>query len=122
MAACASSEFRTRHHLPHLNMPLVRTPMTAPTKDLRQHAAAQAERVAPDMVGCSLHRQAGRVATRLGIFGEVLHAVRRAHADHHEHHLRMFPDSAAAKAEKLAKPTLTAGKPRDGQMMRGIHF
>jgi hypothetical protein len=35
---------------------------------------------------------------------------------------RMFPDSAAAKGEKLAKPTLTPEAIAMAQMMRGIHF
>ena len=35
---------------------------------------------------------------------------------------RMFPDSAAAKGEKLAKPHLSAEAVAMAQMMRGIHF
>jgi hypothetical protein len=35
---------------------------------------------------------------------------------------RMFPDSAAAKGEKLAKPVLTPEAIAMSQMMKGIHF
>jgi hypothetical protein len=35
---------------------------------------------------------------------------------------RMFPDSAAAKGEKAAKPVLSAEAVAMQQMMRGIHF
>jgi hypothetical protein len=35
---------------------------------------------------------------------------------------RMFPDSAAAKGEKPAKPQLSAEAVAMANMMRGIHF
>ena len=35
---------------------------------------------------------------------------------------RMFPDSAAAKGEKGAKPTLSPEAIAMSEMMRGIHF
>jgi len=35
---------------------------------------------------------------------------------------RMFPDSAAAKGEKSAKPTLSPEAIAMSEMMRGIHF
>jgi len=34
----------------------------------------------------------------------------------------MFPDSQAAKGDKLAKPALSAEAMAMAQMMRGIHF
>jgi len=36
--------------------------------------------------------------------------------------VRMFPDSAAAKGEKLGKPTLSPEAIAMAQMMKGIHF
>jgi hypothetical protein len=35
---------------------------------------------------------------------------------------RMFPDSAAAKGEKLPKPSLSPEAIAMAQMMKGIHF
>ena len=35
---------------------------------------------------------------------------------------RMFPDSAAAKGDKAAKPQLSAEAIALSQMMKGIHF
>lgn len=64
-----------------------------------------------------------RVATRLGIFGEVLHAAApRITQIIMNTVFRMFPDSAAARGEKLPKPQLSPEAIAMAQMMRGIHF
>ncbi len=64
-----------------------------------------------------------RVATRLGIFGQVLHAAApRVTQIIMNTTFRMFPDSAAAKGEKAPKPTLSPEAIAMAQMMRGIHF
>jgi NAD(P)-dependent dehydrogenase (short-subunit alcohol dehydrogenase family) len=64
-----------------------------------------------------------RVATRLGVFGEVLHAAApRITQIIMNTTFRMFPDSAAAKGDKAAKPTLSPEAIAMAQMMRGIHF
>ena len=65
-----------------------------------------------------------RVATRLGISVELLHAaVPRITQILMNTTFRMFPDSAASKGEKLpAKPTLSPEAMAMAQMMRGIHF
>ena len=65
-----------------------------------------------------------RIATRLGIFGELLHAlVPRIAQITMNTTFRMFPDSAAAKGDKAAaKPQLSAEAVAMQQLMRGIHF
>jgi hypothetical protein len=64
-----------------------------------------------------------RIATRLGIAGEVLHAlVPRIAQIVMNTSFRMFPDSSAAKGDKSAKPTLSPEAMALQQMMRGIHF
>ena len=64
-----------------------------------------------------------RVATRLGVFGEVLHAAApRITQIIMNTTFRMFPDSAAAKGDKGGKPTLSPEAIAMAQMMRGIHF
>ena len=63
------------------------------------------------------------IATRLGIFGQTLHAlVPRVAQIVMNTTFRMFPDSAAAKGEKGGKATLSAEAIAMSQMMRGIHF
>jgi hypothetical protein len=64
-----------------------------------------------------------RIATRLGISGEVLHALLpRVAQIVMNTSFRMFPDSSAAKGDKSAKPTLSPEAVALQQMMRGIHF
>ncbi|MBW8722901.1 MAG: short chain dehydrogenase, partial [Polaromonas sp.] len=64
-----------------------------------------------------------RVATRLGITGQLMHAlVPRIAQIAMNTSFRMFPDSSAAKGEKAAKPQLSAEAVAMQQMMRGIHF
>ena len=64
-----------------------------------------------------------RIATRLGITGQVLHALlpRLAQIGMNTS-FRMFPDSSAAKGDKSARPQLSAEAVALQQMMRGIHF
>ena len=64
-----------------------------------------------------------RIATRLGITGELLHAlVPRVAQIVMNSTFRMFPDSAAAKGDKDKKYTPSAEAVAMQQMMRGIHF
>jgi NAD(P)-dependent dehydrogenase (short-subunit alcohol dehydrogenase family) len=121
--ACASSEFADQGvSFTTVNMPLVRTPMTAPTKIYDNMPLLKPEEAA-DMIVQACVDKPVRVATRLGVFGEVLHAVApRITQIVMNTTFRMFPDSAAAKGEKLAKPTLSPEAIAMSQMMRGIHF
>jgi hypothetical protein len=64
-----------------------------------------------------------RIATRLGIFGQVLHAlVPRIAQIVMNTTFRMFPDSDAAKGEKGGRGGLSPEAIALQQMMRGIHF
>ena len=63
------------------------------------------------------------IATRLGVFGEVLHAfVPRIAQIVSNTTFRMFPDSSAAAGDKSGKAKLSAEAVAMQQMMRGIHF
>jgi NAD(P)-dependent dehydrogenase (short-subunit alcohol dehydrogenase family) len=120
---CASSEFADQGvTFTTVNMPLVRTPMTAPTKIYENMPLLDPEEAADMLVQAGIDKPV-RVATRLGIFGEVLHAMApRITQIIMNTTFRMFPDSAAAKGEKSAKPTLSPEAVAMAQMMRGIHF
>jgi hypothetical protein len=64
-----------------------------------------------------------RIATRLGITGELMHAlVPRVAQIVMNSTFRMFPDSAAAKGDKSVKYQPSAEALALAQMMRGIHF
>src|SRR5688572_5919377 len=120
---CASSEFAdTGVTFTTINMPLVRTPMIAPTK-IYNNVPTLAPEEAAAMIAEACVEKPVRIATRLGISGELLHALMpRVAQIVMNTTFRMFPDSEAAKGEKGAKPQLSAEAIALQQMMRGIHF
>jgi NAD(P)-dependent dehydrogenase (short-subunit alcohol dehydrogenase family) len=120
---CASSEFADQGiTFTTINMPLVRTPMIAPTKIYNNVPTLSPEEAA-DMIAQACIAKPVRIATRLGIFGELLHAVSPRIAQIVMNTtFRMFPDSDAAKGEKGGRPQLSAEAIALQQMMRGIHF
>ena len=74
-SACAASEFLDKGiHFTTINMPLVRTPMIAPTKIYESVPTLSPEEAADLVVQAIVHRPV-RIATRLGIFGAVSHAI-----------------------------------------------
>ncbi|HUR89873.1 MAG TPA: SDR family oxidoreductase [Ramlibacter sp.] len=120
---CASSEFADRGiTFTTINMPLVRTPMIAPT-NIYNNVPTLSPEEAADMIADACITKPVRIATRLGISGEVLHALLpRVAQIVMNTSFRMFPDSSAAKGDKSAKPHLSAEAAALQQMMQGIHF
>jgi NAD(P)-dependent dehydrogenase (short-subunit alcohol dehydrogenase family) len=103
-----------------IHMPLVRTPMIAPTKMYDAFPAITPEEAA-EMIIEALRARPKHMGTRLGTFGEVAYALSPKTVDRILHlAFRIFPDSAAAKGEKgviderasfeqIAMATLTRG-------------
>ncbi|MCH7341897.1 SDR family oxidoreductase [Pelomonas sp. CA6] len=120
---CASSEFADQGiTFTTINMPLVRTPMIAPTKIYNNVPTLSPEEAA-DMIAQACIEKPVRIATRLGVFGELLHAlVPRVAQIVMNTSFRMFPDSDAAKGDKGGRPQLSPEAIALQQMMRGIHF
>ncbi|QCB48106.1 SDR family oxidoreductase [Hydrogenophaga sp. PAMC20947] len=120
---CASSEFADQGvSFTTINMPLVRTPMIAPTQ-IYKNVPTLAPEEAADLIAQACIFKPVRIATRLGMTGQVLHAfVPRVAQIVMNTSFRMFPDSSAAKGEKGAKPQLSPEAVAMQQMMRGIHF
>lgn len=121
---CASSEYADQGvTFTTINMPLVRTPMIAPTK-IYNNVPTLAPEEAADMIAQACIYKPVRIATRLGITGQLLHAlVPRIAQIGMNTSFRMFPDSSAAKGDKAAaKPQLSPEAMALQQMMRGIHF
>lgn len=121
---CASSEFADMGiQFTTINMPLVRTPMIAPTKIYSQVPTLTPEEAA-DMVVEGIVYKPVRIATRLGVFGEVLHALLpRVAQIIMNTTFRMFPDSTAAQGKKdEATPAATPDMIAVSNLMRGIHF
>jgi NAD(P)-dependent dehydrogenase (short-subunit alcohol dehydrogenase family) len=121
---CASSELSdVGIKFTTINMPLVRTPMIAPTK-IYQNVPTLSPEEAADMIADAIVHKPVRIATRVGIFGQVLHALVPSVA-----HIvlnttfRMFPDSDAAKGGDGKKaPQMSSEQIAMQQLLRGVHF
>ena len=122
-ARCAASEFADRGiEFTTINMPLVRTPMIAPTKIYDQVPTLSPEEAADLVVEAIIHKPV-RIATRLGIFGALLHSLTPKLAQIVMNtSFRMFTDSSAATHQKSEAVPQTADQIAFSQMMRGIHF
>jgi NAD(P)-dependent dehydrogenase (short-subunit alcohol dehydrogenase family) len=121
---CAASEYIDMGvTFTTINMPLVRTPMIAPTK-LYQNVPTLSPEEAGDLIVQAIVYKPVRIATRLGVFGQVLHALAPRIAQIVMNTtFRMFPDSDAAKATKEGeKPKTTPDQIAFANLMRGIHF
>jgi NAD(P)-dependent dehydrogenase (short-subunit alcohol dehydrogenase family) len=121
---CAASEFADLGiQFTTINMPLVRTPMIAPTKIYTQVPTLAPEEAA-DLVAEAIVYKPVRIATRLGVFGEVLHALLpRVAQVIMNTTFRMFPDSASAAGKKEeVTPAATPDMIAMSNLMRGIHF
>jgi NAD(P)-dependent dehydrogenase (short-subunit alcohol dehydrogenase family) len=121
---CASSEYADQGiSFTTINMPLVRTPMIAPTQ-IYKNVPTLAPEEAADLIAQACVYKPVRIATRLGIAGQMLHAAAPKVAQIVMNtSFRMFPDSDAAKGAKAGdKPKLSPEAIAMQQMMRGIHF
>ncbi|HNC51288.1 MAG TPA: SDR family oxidoreductase [Accumulibacter sp.] len=122
-ARCAASEFADRGiEFTTINMPLVRTPMIAPTKLYDQVPTLSPDEAADLVVEAIIHKPV-RIATRLGIFGALLHSLMPKVAQITMNtSFRMFPDSSAAAGKPAEGAAQTADQVAFSQIMRGIHF
>ncbi len=113
-------------------MPLVRTPMIAPT-DIYKAFPTLTPEEAGKMLTDAMIDKPKRMASRLGTFGEVLYAVSPKTVDIVLNTAyNLFPDSTAAKAPTDGKPA-PADEKRGGDeisseavamayLLRGVHF
>jgi NAD(P)-dependent dehydrogenase (short-subunit alcohol dehydrogenase family) len=122
---CAASEFADRRiEFTTINMPLVKTPMISPTKLYEQVPTLAPEEAANLVVDAIIHKQV-RIATRLGIFGALLHSLTPKVAQIIMNtSFRMFPDSLAAGQTKdpAATQVPSADQIAFTQIMRGLYF
>ena len=122
---CAQAEFSGKNiAFTTVNMPLVKTPMIAPTKMYDSVPTLTPEEAA-DLIVKAIIERPSRVATRMGIFAATLNAlVPKAYEVIMNTAFEMFPDSAAAKGDRKA---LKDEKPTNEQvafaaLMRGVHW
>jgi NAD(P)-dependent dehydrogenase (short-subunit alcohol dehydrogenase family) len=121
-ARCAASEYRDRGiRFSVINMPLVRTPMIAPTAAYSKMPALSPAQAAELVVDAIVH-QSPRIASRLGMFARLLELFAPRIADTiNSAAFHMFPDSAAALgATSEAPPTDDAVA--FAKVMQGMHW
>ena len=120
---CASAEYSdTGITFTTINMPLVRTPMIAPTK-MYENVPTITSDEAAEFVKQAVIYKPQRIATRLGIFAQTLHAVAPKIAEIIMNSaFRMFPDSSAAKGVAEDQQQASQEQVAFASLMRGIHW
>ncbi|MBR9870676.1 MAG: SDR family oxidoreductase [Gammaproteobacteria bacterium] len=121
---CAAAEWSDRNvTFTTINMPLVKTPMIAPTKIYDSVPTLTPEEAA-DMVADAIVHRPKRIATRLGVFASVLHSLAPKVGEIVMNTgYRMFPDSASAAGTKTTeKPKVSTEQVAFAAIMRGIHW
>jgi len=105
-----------------IHMPLVRTPMIAPTKMYDQFPTITPDEAA-DMVCEAMRSKPKQINTRLGTFGEVAYALAPKAVDQVLHTAyKVFPDSAAAKGEKDEKEKASVEQVAMANLLKGVHW
>jgi NAD(P)-dependent dehydrogenase (short-subunit alcohol dehydrogenase family) len=111
-----------------IHMPLVRTPMIAPTKMYRRFPTITPEKAA-DMIADAIIHKPKRIATPLGTLGQLLYAINPRSMDYILNTAyQLFPDSRAARGEKreLEAPSTDEDASREqvafAYLMRGVHW
>jgi thioester reductase-like protein len=111
-------------------MPLVRTPMIAPTKMYQRFPTITPEEAA-DMITEAIVHRPKRIATPIGTLGQILYAINPKSMDYilnSAYHL--FPDSRAAKgddrkpaeAEAVGDEEASRQQVAFAYLMRGVHW
>lgn len=120
---CAGSEFSGEGiHFTTINMPLVRTPMIAPTK-LYQHFPAISPEDAADLVAEAIIYQPKRIVTRLGKTMWIAYAIAPKLVEIIMNTaFRLFPESAAASGKEESEVEATPEMVAFAQLTRGIHW
>jgi NAD(P)-dependent dehydrogenase (short-subunit alcohol dehydrogenase family) len=122
---CAQAEYSDNGvSFTTINMPLVKTPMIAPTKMYESVPTLTPEEAADIVIEAIVERPV-RIATRLGTFAQVFYALApRVYEIVMNTAFRLFPDSQAAKGMKGRSE---AEQPTSEQiafaaLMRGVHW
>ncbi|MGA8219804.1 MAG: SDR family oxidoreductase [Solirubrobacterales bacterium] len=110
-----------------IHMPLVRTPMIAPTKMYDAFPTITPDQAA-EMITTAMITRPKKVATRLGNFGELLYNVAPKASDAILNTAyKLFPESSAAKGKDDGKPAekeqeLSTEGVAFAYLMRGVHW
>ncbi len=111
-------------HITTVHMPLVRTPMIAPTRMYDVFPAITPEEAA-EMIARAMVEQPKKVATRLGTLGELVYAVSPTLSDRILNQAyNLFPESQAAKGkgEEAPDKAPTTEAVAFAHLMKGVHW
>lgn len=124
---CIASEIiDDKVHITTIHMPLVRTPMIAPTKMYDAFPMISPEEAA-EMITGSMIGKPKKVATRLGNFGELLYAISPKASDVILNTgYKLFPESKAAKGEREGEGEAEKAPSTEAvafaHLLRGVHW
>jgi NAD(P)-dependent dehydrogenase (short-subunit alcohol dehydrogenase family) len=105
-----------------IHMPLVRTPMIAPTKLYNSFPTISPDEAA-DLICDAIRSRPKQINTRLGTFGEVAYALAPKAVDQLLHlAYRVFPDSAAAKGTVGGDEVVSREQLALAHLTRGVHW
>jgi NAD(P)-dependent dehydrogenase (short-subunit alcohol dehydrogenase family) len=105
-----------------IHMPLVRTPMIAPTKIYDSFPTISPDEAA-DLICEAIRAKPKHLGTRLGTFGEVAYALFPKAVDQIlSTAYKVFPDSAAARGEKDPTEHASNEQVALAHLMRGVHW
>jgi NAD(P)-dependent dehydrogenase (short-subunit alcohol dehydrogenase family) len=105
-----------------IHMPLVRTPMIAPTKIYDAFPTITPDEAA-DLVCEAIRAKPKTINTRLGTFGEVAYTLAPKAVDQVLHAAyKIFPDSAAAKGKTDEKEKASMEQIAMANLMKGVHW
>ena len=109
-------------HFTTIHMPLVKTPMIAPTKLYDRFPTITPEQAA-DMIAEAIRTQPKTMGTPLGTFGEVSYALFPKLVDQVlSTAYKMFPDSAAARGQRDPAEHASTEQALFARLMRGVHW
>ncbi|HTX45333.1 MAG TPA: SDR family NAD(P)-dependent oxidoreductase, partial [Solirubrobacteraceae bacterium] len=109
-------------HFTTIHMPLVRTPMIAPTKIYDSFPTISPDEAA-DLICEAIRAKPKHIGTRLGTFGEVSYTLLPKAVDQIlSTAYKVFPDSAAAKGEKDPDEHASTEQVALAHLMRGVHW
>jgi len=105
-----------------IHMPLVKTPMIAPTKIYDAFPTITPDEAA-DLICEAIRSKPKTINTRLGTFGEVLYALAPKVVDQILHTAyKVFPDSAAARGEQDPTEKASVEQIAMANLMKGVHW
>lgn len=127
---CAAAEMSDHHiYFTNINMPLVRTPMIAPTA-LYDHVPTLTPEEAAELVGEAILKRPERLSTKLGKFADIVHALSPTlQRQILNAAFRLFPEQTSAsgspepKGDGMKRPA--AASPAQvlfATLMKGVHW